>query len=292
MKRIAFLGCENSHADTFLKIMKEYPEFADVEAVGVYSEDVEAAKKLSEKYGIPVLNDFGDALGRVDGVMVTARHGQKHLQYARAYLKNGVSAFIDKPITITEQDAMELVTLAKTHGAGLVGGSSCRLDACVKRFKKDHETDEGGKTIGGFVRAPIDLNNNYGGFYFYAQHLVEIVGEIYGKKPLSVYAKRNGRTIHVLFGYADYDITGVFTDRSYQYYVSRFTDSASMSDSFSPGGDNPCFYEEFQEFYNLVSGNGGVSAWDDFIAPVFVMNAIVRSMESGKEEKICYREVE
>ena len=292
MKRIAFLGCENSHADTFLEIMRKYSEFKDVETVGVYSDDTQAAKKLSEKYGVPVLNDYNDALGRVDGVMVTARHGQKHLQYVREYLKKGVSAFIDKPITISEQDALELVSLAKAHGVGLVGGSSCRLDACVKRFKNEHETDVGGKTLGGLVRAPIDLHNEYGGFYFYAQHLVEIVEQIYGRKPLSVRTNRNGRTIHVLFGYADYDITGVFTDRSYQYYLSRFTDSASVSDSFSPGGDNPCFYEEFQEFYNLLNGKGGVSSWDDFIAPVFVMNAIERTLLSGKEEKIRYTEVE
>ncbi len=45
MKRIAILGCENTHANAFIKFMKEKEEFSDIDVVGVYSDDT--AKKLS-----------------------------------------------------------------------------------------------------------------------------------------------------------------------------------------------------------------------------------------------------
>ena len=73
MKRIAFLGCENSHADAFIKFIQANPEdFSDVEIVGVYSDDITKSQKLNEKYGVPVMADYADAVGKLDGVVITA----------------------------------------------------------------------------------------------------------------------------------------------------------------------------------------------------------------------------
>ena len=46
MKKVVILGCENSHADTFLNLIRtgNYPE---IEVVGVYSDDRAAAEKLN-----------------------------------------------------------------------------------------------------------------------------------------------------------------------------------------------------------------------------------------------------
>ena len=51
MKKIAILGCENSHANNFLKFIKTKEEFKDIEVIGVYSDDLPAAEKLREKFG-------------------------------------------------------------------------------------------------------------------------------------------------------------------------------------------------------------------------------------------------
>ena len=50
MKKIAILGCENSHANAFLTFIKEKEEFADICVVGVYSDQREAAEKLNAKF--------------------------------------------------------------------------------------------------------------------------------------------------------------------------------------------------------------------------------------------------
>ena len=83
MKRIAILGCENSHANAFLKFIREREEFSDVEVVGVYSDQKEAAEKLREQFGVPVLEDYGEAVGQIDGLIITARHGDNHYKYAK-----------------------------------------------------------------------------------------------------------------------------------------------------------------------------------------------------------------
>ena len=89
MKRIAILGCENSHAATFLDFIFNTEDYKDIEVVGVYSNEPEASKALNEKFGVPILNDYKDAVGKIDGLIITARHGDLHYEYARPYIESG-----------------------------------------------------------------------------------------------------------------------------------------------------------------------------------------------------------
>lgn len=47
-----------------------------------------------------------------------------------------------------------------------------------------------------------------------------------------------------------------------------------------------CFEEEFELFYKILRGEEQHKSYEDFIAPVFVINAISRSLESGNEEVV------
>ena len=101
-KKIVILGCENSHANAFLGFIRDKEEFSDVEVIGVYSHEREAAEKLNEQFGVPVLSSYEEAVGKVDGVIVTARHGDNHYKYAKPYIESGIPMFVDKPITFDE----------------------------------------------------------------------------------------------------------------------------------------------------------------------------------------------
>lgn len=284
MKRIAILGCENSHANAFLKFIKEKQEFSDVSVVGVYSDQREAAEKLNEQFGVPVMDDYAQAVGQIDGLMITARHGDNHYKYARPYIESGIPMFIDKPITIDEQEAVLFMKQLRQYGVRISGGSSLKQDVFVRQLKQNAQNDIGGSTIGGFVRAPYQSENAYGGFYFYAQHLVEMICEIFGRCPLSVMAWQNQKQMHVLFHYDAYDCVGLFCDNNYVYYASRMAESDVQG--FVIPSSEDWFYEEFKEFYGLLSGKNQTIGYDEFISPVFIMNAIERSLKSGKQEPV------
>lgn len=285
MKKVVILGCENSHADTFLKLIQtgSYPE---IEVVGVYSDDRAAAEKLNAAFGVPVMDAFDQAVGQVDGVMVTARHGDNHLKYAAPYISSGVPMFMDKPVTVKETEAVEMMRTMKAAGVRVTGGSSCRHITEVQTLKTEHETGLDGKTLGGFVRAPISLKNDYGDFYFYAEHLVDIVSEIYGWHPERITAFQNDGKITVLFHYADFDVTGLYVDGNYTYYAERHSEKGIHGEVLDVTGSSPCFRLEFEAFYNLLLGGEQKVTYEDFIAPVFVMNAICRSLASGKTESL------
>jgi predicted dehydrogenase len=134
MKNIAILGCENSHANSFLKFIKNNPEFSDVEVVGVYSNDPEASKKLGEQFGVPVLENYTDAVGKIDGLIITARHGKYHYEYAKPYIASGIPMFIDKPITVTEEDAVDFMRELRARGVKITGGSSLKQDKVLREI--------------------------------------------------------------------------------------------------------------------------------------------------------------
>ena len=284
MKKIAILGCENSHADSFLKFIRNKEEFSDIEVVGVYSDDTAAAEKLRAQFNVPVMNDYADAVGQIDGLIITARHGDNHYKYAKPYIASGIPMFIDKPITVKEEEAVEFMRALRENGVRISGGSSLKQDTYVAKLREEALREENGKTVGGIVRAPYQSKNIYGGFYFYAQHLVEMVCEIFGRFPISVTAKQNGKQIHVLFHYEDYDCVGVFTDGIYVYYAARMAEKATIGHEIP--NDAGWFYREFKEFYDLLGGEPQSITYEEFISPVFIMNAIERALASGKEETV------
>ena len=51
----------------------------------------------------------------------------------------------------------------------------------------------GGNILGGHVTAPVSMENPYGGFWFYTQHLVAMVTTVFGPKIKSVRAFRVGK---------------------------------------------------------------------------------------------------
>ena len=283
MKRIAILGCENSHANNFLKYIKEKPEFADVEVVGVYSNEKEPPEKLNKEFGVPIMNDYADAVGKIDGLVITARHGDNHYKYAKPYIESGIPMFIDKPITVNEDEAIKFMRELRQNGVKISGGSSLKHADVIYDLKAKAESEEGGKTLGGSVRAPLSSDSPYGGFYFYAQHLVEMLCEVFGRYPRSVVAYKAGDTKTVVFRYDGYDVTGLYTDTSWQYYAVRY---AEKEDQGGKVELTNAFYREFDEFYKLLSGEEQKISYDDFISPVFIMNAIERSLISGKEEAV------
>ena len=291
MKKIAILGCENSHASNFLNFIFNSDKYSDIEVVGVYSNEPAAAKALEEKFGVKVLENYDDAVGKVDGLIITARHGDLHYEYAKPYLDSGVPMFIDKPVTIKENDAREFMRELKVRGIRVSGGSSLKHDFGVKTLKAERECYVDGKTLGGFVRAPLNSDNIYGGFYFYAPHLVEVVSEIFGRYPVSVKAERQENVTRVEFNYESFTAYGMFVDDNYVYYACRMADKSVKGMNLESTVEHDWFESEFDEYYNILLGGEQTVSYEDFFSSVFVMNAIERSLLSGKTEKVNSVEV-
>ena len=285
MYRIAILGCENSHADSFLGFIKNDARFADVEVVGVYTDEPEAAKRISEGFGVFAADSYDAFVGKVDGIIVTARHGDNHLKYAAPYIPYGIPMFIDKPITCDEGEALKLVRELKRHGCKVTGGSCCKHAPLAHELAEVVSTSSHGKVYGGYLRAPISMTNNYGGFYFYSQHLAEVLLTIFGYNPKSVMVKINGNVLTVTVRYDSYDVVAEYVDGNYKYFAYVSCDEGMIGGEYPVS--TPLFLTEFEEFYSILTGGEQKVSYEELIAPVNLITAMNRSIESGKEEAVA-----
>ena len=281
MYRIAILGCENSHANTFLDYIIKEKKYPDIEVIGVFSEDDEAAQKVSDTYGVYKASSYDELAGKADGIIVTARHGDNHYKYAKPCIKYGIPMFIDKPVTVSEDDANEFLKELKENNVRVCGGSVCTFADMVKEMKTIVESRAEGEIYGGYLRAPIIMDNPYGGFFFYSQHLVEVMCEIFGYYPKSVKAYRKGKAINCTIRYEEYDVNLLFCDDNFVYAAQVSCEKKLCGGEYSLDG---LFEKEFESFNQLLLGGNSRKSYEDFFAPVFILNAINRSLEGGNEE--------
>lgn len=283
MYKIAILGCENSHANSFLDAVINDKIVDDIEFAGVYSDDREAAEKLHEKFGVAVAENYEAFVGKVDGIIITARHGDNHYKYAKPYIESGIPMFIDKPITCTEEDAKAFMEELKAHNVPVCGGSACVYTDWIQKLKKDVKERPYGKVLGGYLRAPKLTLEQYGGFFFYSQHLVQVMTEIFGSAAKTVRAVETNGTYNCQVGYEDYDVNLVFVEDNHLYYAGVSHEKAYDGETY---GLDDCFKREFMGFYDLLCGKPQRQSYEEFFASVYIMNAIDRAIKSGEEEVI------
>lgn len=281
--KVAILGVENSHADAFGELIKNNPElYGDIEVVGVYSEEEEAVKCIIDAgYATYAAESPDEFLGKVDGIIVTARHGDNHYKYAMPYVKAGVPCFIDKPFCANVENATELAKTAQDNGALLCGGSCLKFIDEIKSLARMAKTK---KVKSGTVACPINMNNIYGGFWFYSQHLIEILTTVFGRKVKSVTAfcpDQSQNRITVIFNYGDFDVCGFYTD-SYRYTASLMTSDNNIYQTYCDDVTYT-FKNEFDEFVNMVKSGIMPCTYDELVYPVKVLAAIERSYTEKKE---------
>ena len=279
--KIAILGTENSHANAFARLIRDNADFKDMRIIGAYGYDSAANDRLRADGLVTRFADSPDAfLGEADGILVTARHGDHHRDYALPYVKAGVSAFIDKPFTVNEAYADELIQAAKASGACLCGGSSLKflngLDG-LRQFASE------GVLLGGHVSAPVNMVNDYAGFYFYAQHLIEMMFAVFGSDVKSVCAHCPDETknrVSAIFDYGTYDVLANY-DASYEYAVTVETDKGSRR--LATTDLNGCYERELSEFLQMMKTGRAPYAPEALKKPVTILHAIETSYREHRQ---------
>ena len=288
--KVAILGCENSHAWTFAEHINTNERYKDVELVGIFGYDDEGAKKITEKGHCDyVTNDPHEFLGKVDAIICTARHGDNHYECALPYIKAGIPCFIDKPFTADLKKGEEMIAEAKKSGALLCGGSSLKFMPGLKKI--NDFIKEKGQVTAGNLTAPINLFNEHGGFFFYSQHLIEMMLTAFGDGIKSVYARADEEKKKVTFiaDYGDFDVTGHYYE-CYHYTCDLVSREGTLHAENIAGRDgsqrSEWFLAEFDEFVNMVKNKEMKMSYERLLLPVKILNAIYESYKTGKEVEI------
>lgn len=280
VKRIAILGTESSHARVFAQLLAPY---RDVEIVGAYGEDPSANERLASTCGVDCSATSPEAFcDKVDGVLITARRGSDHLRFALPYLREGMTVFVDKPLCDDLSEAEKLVALAGERHVRLCGGSSLKYSQSLLRMR-DLVRRGDVPVIGASLCAPVEMNSPYGGFLFYAPHLIEMALTVFGNGIRSVRAHRFGETVTAFLFYETFCVSLIFGCNEYHVSVSFST----CEKHCSVGNISELYAKELTNFRRLLFDDAGKYASDaDLCDHVRLGVAIRRAYESGEE--ICF----
>lgn len=111
-----------------------YSEHENCELVGIIDNDKEQAGKISEKYGVSIIDDYHKLLNIVDAVSI-ATPTVTHYEIAKFFLQNAVHVLVEKPISTTVKEGEELVALAKKNNLIFQVGHLERFNAAVVEAK-------------------------------------------------------------------------------------------------------------------------------------------------------------
>lgn len=282
--RLAILGAESSHAAQFAAILAGKDgsrRFADVELVGIYADkelgDSEAGvEQIRLKSSCDYFTDrFDEFVDKVDGVIITSRHGSRHLPYARPYLERGIPVWIDKPICSSVRDAKELLELSHRYRVPVCGGSSLATADEIRELAA-YVRENRATVRGGHVTAPIHLDSPYEGFWFYAPHAVQMMTEVFGTEVRRVSAGRGADFVQAVYEYDEFNVSAYFgTGYTLTLYRGGYQ---AQPMKISTGSSEV----QLDEFYQVVkSGKSSVSD-REFIAPVYLIDATIKAYETGE----------
>ena len=136
---------------------------------------------------------------------------------------------------------------------------------------------------GGTLVAPVSMENEYGGFYFYSSHLAEMCMRIFGYDPIAVTAKAFGGNVAALVEYEDYTVSLQYVGDSYVYYGQIVNNNGVYARNI----DISIIYRhECEQFADMLRNGKMAHSYEELIAPVFLMNAIYQSYTTGKRVEV------
>ena len=288
MYRIGILGAENSHALGFTQVFNglrpEFgDEFKDIQVVAVGGHYPEANRALYEKGRLELLADKPeDMLGKVDAVLVTARDGQFHAEFARPFIEAGLPVFVDKPFTRNVQEAVELARLAKAKGVPVVGGSALKMCADTEKMAETFRS-LGDAFRSGDVTAPVSMVNDYGNFWFYAAHLAEITLQIFGWQPEWVWANANEKGVTAVIHYPGFDVTSHFIEEAYHYSCTLCSTEGILH---QPIDIDDFIVLECRSVANMLRKGEMDFSYEQLVAPVALLSALEESFQTGPKAEV------
>lgn len=157
--------------------------------------EAERVEEYTEKlvgWGVELVDNPEDLIGKVDGVLVESQGGKEHLAKARPFLEAGMPVYVDKPFACSVADAQEIAKLAEENDVPVFSSSSLRYAVEVQEALADAEGL--GEVVGASAFSPASLHEENPGLFHYGIHGVETLYAFMGGgcTEVSCYSEDSG----------------------------------------------------------------------------------------------------
>ncbi|MGA8178473.1 MAG: Gfo/Idh/MocA family oxidoreductase, partial [Desulfobacterales bacterium] len=113
---------------------EKYARMTDVELVGIVDIDESRAQTVADKANTTAYTTHQTLFGKVDAVSI-AVPTPSHFVIARDFLLNNIDILIEKPITVTIEEADELIRLAESNNLMIQVGHLERFNPAIVALK-------------------------------------------------------------------------------------------------------------------------------------------------------------
>jgi len=287
VKKIGIIGSDSTHAEAFAKLFNipdaktDKFNFPGYRVSAIYGVDPERTKRFADSGKIEqIVEKPEDMLGTVDAVMVVLRHGDLHAEHSLPFIQAGIPVWIDKPFTISCQDARLLINEASARNALLTGGSSVRFAYDILLLKNivENGSEEIGRINSGILGMPASLSSEYGGIHFYGSHLAESAMEVFGFDPVSVYASENNGSVVAIVSYEKYHAILNFAYSKWYGVISG--DKGTV---YRPIDLAYSYKNSIAAFVNMMETKEIPIPFEHLYRPVALLNAVMKSLETGRK---------
>lgn len=152
---------------------------------------LEAAKKVADKHSVDSCGDHMSLLEKDVDAVVVVTPTATHKRIATDAIRAGKHVLLEKPMTGSSSDLMELVKLAEQHGVVLAGGFVERHNPVVDFARKGIKSGEYGELITAATRRVSSLPSrikDVGVIMDLGIHDIDIVQHVVDRDVRSVYA--------------------------------------------------------------------------------------------------------
>jgi hypothetical protein len=188
--RVGMIGIDTGHAVEFTKILHD-PNVKShvtgarvVAAVRAPSPDIESSMKVVDGYVTRLKNEFGvkfydsieEMVRHVDAVMIESVDGRPHFAQAKAVILAGKPVYVEKPLTISLREGIELFALAKKHKVPVFSSSALRFGEATQAVRKGQI----GRVREAETTSPASLEPHHPDLFWYGIHGVESLFTVMG----------------------------------------------------------------------------------------------------------------
>ena len=226
--KLGAIGIDSSHLPVFSERIKELADAGETPCRVTHfwtdgkhdwpnADDVETWKQTTLGLGVQEAGSLDELLDAVDGVLVLAVSGDRHLDLGRHPLERGMPTYIDKPLACTLGDAKEIRRLATEHNARCYSASSLRFAGEVHAARALAGDDGIGDIVAIDAFGPGELNDGAPGLLHYGVHTIEMVDAIWGGGVSRVSAIATDDRHLLDMDYADGRLARLRLDRAAAY---------------------------------------------------------------------------
>lgn len=296
--KIGMIGLDTSHVPAFTELLnnKDHPHYVEGGEVVVAfpggSDDFELSysrvegftNQLRNDFGITIVNSIAEVAEACDAILLESVDGRAHLEQFRQVAPYGKPVFVDKPLTTSHKDALEIARLAKEHNVPIMSCSAVRYSEALTEVLAN---EEGGGVTGFDCFGPMSIEPQLPGLYWYGIHTVDMLYRVLGQGCVTVTAVTT-ETHDVITGeWADGRLGVIRGNRTGNWKFGGVLHRENDTVAFDASAHAKPFYASMMtHIIAMFQGEQPNIAFDETIEMMRFIEAANESRETGKPVKL------